>query len=118
MYEIYERILKERGLKNADVSRGTGITPSTLSDWKNGRIKELKADKLALIADFLGVSVDYLMTGNEPKTLIYESVFDQATKERLNFYYEALSKYVRLQDKDRQIVDDMIERLTDGESED
>lgn len=37
MYEIYCKLRDERGLKDADVARETGITKSTFSDWKTGR---------------------------------------------------------------------------------
>ena len=33
MYEIYQRLLDEKGLKNADVARATGISNMTLSDF-------------------------------------------------------------------------------------
>ena len=65
MYEIYCRQRDERGLKDADVVRETKITKSTFSDWKSGRSKP-KNDKLQKIADFFGVSIEYLMTGDEP----------------------------------------------------
>lgn len=64
MYEIFERLLKEKNLKGADVTRATGIASSTLTDWKKGRSKP-KQDKLQKIADFLGVSLEYLTTGKE-----------------------------------------------------
>lgn len=66
MYEIYCKLRDEKKLKDADVVRGTGITKSTFSDWKNGR-SEPKRDKLQKIADYFGVTVDYLMTGKEPE---------------------------------------------------
>lgn len=64
MYKIYESILKEKGLKNSDVVKATGISHSTLTDWKKGRYVP-KADKLQKLADFLGVSVEYIMTGEQ-----------------------------------------------------
>lgn len=64
MYEIFERLLKEKNLKGADVTRATGIASSTLTDWKKGRYTP-KQDKLQKIADFLGVSLEYLTTGKE-----------------------------------------------------
>lgn len=67
MYEYYAKIRDSKGLKDLDVSKGTGIAPGTLSDWKSGRIKHLKAEKLRLIADFFDVSVDYLLTGHHPE---------------------------------------------------
>ena len=56
MYEIFERLLKEKNLKGADVTRATGIASSTVTDWKKGRYTP-KQDKLQKIADFLGVSL-------------------------------------------------------------
>lgn len=64
MYEIYQRLLDEKGLKNADVARATGISNMTLSDWKRGKSVP-KSDKMRKIAEYLNVSADYLMTGKE-----------------------------------------------------
>lgn len=64
MYEIYCKLRDERGVKDADVVKETGITKSTFSDWKNGRSKP-KNDKLQKIADYFGVTLDYLTTGKE-----------------------------------------------------
>lgn len=68
MYRYYEIARNERGLKDYDVCKKTGIPASTLSDWKNGRIKTLKPDKLVLIANALDVSVDYLTTGQKTQS--------------------------------------------------
>lgn len=62
MYEIYCKLRDERKVKDADVVRETGITKSTFSDWKNGRSKP-KPEKLQKIADYFGVTLDYLMAG-------------------------------------------------------
>ena len=64
MYEIYCKLRDERKVRDADVVKETGITKSTFSDWKNGRSKP-KQEKLQKIADYFGVTVDYLMTGKE-----------------------------------------------------
>ena len=64
MYEIYQKLLDSRNLKNADISRATGISNMTLSDWKRGKSTP-KQDKLQKIADYFGVSIEYLMTGKE-----------------------------------------------------
>ena len=63
MYEIYCKLRDKKGYKDSDVARITGITKSTFSDWKSGRSCP-KNDKLQKIAETLGVTVDYLMTGN------------------------------------------------------
>lgn len=37
MYEIYCKSRDKRGVRDADVSKATGISKSTFSDWKSGR---------------------------------------------------------------------------------
>lgn len=64
MYEIFLKLLKAKGCSAYQVSKATGIAQSTLSDWKSGKSVP-KADKIQKIADFFGVSAEYLMTGNE-----------------------------------------------------
>lgn len=67
MYEIFEQLLQKYGLSAYKVSKETGITQSTLSDWKRGRSTP-KTENMKKIADYFGVTVDYLMTGkDEPK---------------------------------------------------
>ena len=66
MYEIYCKLRDSKGVKDSDVVKATGITKSTFSDWKSGRSKP-KNDKLQKIADYFGVTIDYLMTGTEDK---------------------------------------------------
>lgn len=68
MYEIYCKIRDAAGCKDADVSKATGISKSTFSDWKSGRSKP-KQEKLQKIADYFGVSVDYLMTGKNSSNI-------------------------------------------------
>lgn len=72
MYEIFLKLLKERGVKASDVSKATGIPQSTFSDWKKGRSKP-KDEKLQKIADYFGVSSYYLRTGKELKTVTLDS---------------------------------------------
>lgn len=64
MYEIFSKLLQFHGVTSYKVSKETGISQSTLSDWKKGKITP-KSDTMKKIADYFGVSVDYLMTGEE-----------------------------------------------------
>ena len=59
-YEYFEQVLKSKGLKPFDVSKGTNIRSGVFSDWKAGRYTP-KADKMQKIADFLGVPVEPLL---------------------------------------------------------
>lgn len=64
MYEIFAQLLAEKNLKAADVCRATGIKSPVFSEWKKGKSKP-NTEKMLKIANFLGVSVEYLMTGKE-----------------------------------------------------
>ena len=67
MYQIFADLMQRNGVKSSDVSRATGISQSTLSAWKRGEYSP-KADKLQLIADYFGVTISYLMTGDQETT--------------------------------------------------
>lgn len=63
MYEIFSDLLQKYGVTPYKVSKETGVSQSTLSDWKRG-ISTPKPDKLQKIADYFGVPLTYLLTGN------------------------------------------------------
>lgn len=84
MYKFYAIARDKKGLKDVNVSKMTGISTGTISDWKSGHIKQLKAEKLQKIADVLGVSVDYLMTGKDTEKTSTSGTpyyFDDATAQ-------------------------------------
>ena len=59
----YRRFCELLELNNTTVyrvSKSTGISASTFTDWKNGRSVP-KTDKMKRIADHFGVSLDYLL---------------------------------------------------------
>lgn len=60
MYEIFEQLLKERGITAYRLAKETGVTTATLTGWKQGKYTP-KQDKLQKIADYFGVSLEYLM---------------------------------------------------------
>lgn len=64
MYEIFEQLLQKYGVSAYKVAKETGVTQSTLSDWKRGRSTP-KSENMKKLADYFGVSIDYLMTGKE-----------------------------------------------------
>jgi len=57
MYETFKKLIDERNITSYKVSKDTGISQTTFSDWKAGKSKP-KADKLKTLADYFGVSVD------------------------------------------------------------
>ena len=59
-YAAFEKLLKSHNVTVYQVTKATGISPSTFTDWKNGRSCP-KADKLARIAEFFSISLDELL---------------------------------------------------------
>lgn len=59
-YKKYKKLLNETNLTSYKVSKDTGISQSTLSDWKLG-VSVPKIDKIKKLADYFGVSVDYFL---------------------------------------------------------
>ena len=105
MYKIYQKLLDKKGLKNSDVSRATGISNMTLSDWKRGKTKP-KTENIRKIADFLGVSVDYIMTGKETEYSIEMAKIDvelSNMSDELKEYALKLSKLPK--DKQNHIME-------------
>lgn len=64
MYSVYAELRDKMGVKDIDVSRALGFHPSVISDWKRGKASP-KYDKMKMIADYFGVSVEYLTTGEQ-----------------------------------------------------
>ena len=77
MYEIYARLRDERGMKDSDVCKATGIAPGSMTDWKKGRV-QLKTDKLLAIARLFDVSLEYLL-GETQKRQFEEFYLDPET---------------------------------------
>lgn len=64
MYEIFEQLCAKHNVTPYRVCKDTGLTTATISNWKAGRYTP-KSDKMQKIADYFGVSLEYLMTGQE-----------------------------------------------------
>ncbi len=70
MYEIFEQLLQKYDLTAYKVAKEAGVTQTALSNWKTGKSTPT-TKTLQKIADFFGVSIDYLMTGKETEDSKY-----------------------------------------------
>ena len=102
MYEYYQKLLDEKGLKNADVARATGISNMTLSDWKRGK-SEPKTKNMQKIADFLGTTVAYFTTGKE-------NAPDNVEKQQ-DEYTELISLYSKLSEDSQKAIMQILRNL-------
>lgn len=78
-YERFKELCEKANVRPSEVSRATGIATSTLTEWKKGSYTP-KADKLQKIADFFGVSVEYLMSGDSEGYYVNPETAEMAQK--------------------------------------
>lgn len=64
MYEVFMQLLQKYGVSSYEVAKKSGVTQTALSNWKSGRSTP-KVETMKKIADYFGVTVDYLMTGKD-----------------------------------------------------
>ena len=62
VYERIESLRKERKISQGNLEKELGFSNGSISKWKTSMPKP---ERLQKIADYFGVTVDYLMTGNE-----------------------------------------------------
>lgn len=62
MYEVFEQLLQKNNITPYKVAKEAGVTQTALSNWKSGRSTPT-TKTLQKIADYFGVTIDYLMTG-------------------------------------------------------
>lgn len=60
LYEKFALLLEKTNKTTYRVSIETGIPQNVFSNWKTGRSKP-KADKLKILADYFGVSIEYFL---------------------------------------------------------
>ena len=111
MYEIFEKLLMERGVTAYKVAKATGISTGSMTDWKKGRSAP-KVDKLQKIADYFCVSVDYLL-GNEPK----EKTPAEADVTFDDFTYAMYGEAKELTDEDKNMLLEMARMLKKRQQE-
>lgn len=104
MYERFMQLLQKHGITAYRVAKETGVTQTTLSDWKTGRAVPRIAT-LQKIADYFNVSLDWLMGKGE---MIEEDKYSVYPDIKL------VARHLEnIQEKDRAIVIEAIEKTID-----
>lgn len=111
-YENFEMLCNRDNVKPSQVSKATGISTATLTNWKKGNYTP-KQDKLQLIADYFRVTLDYLVTGKEKEPPFPEQA-DLLIKIRHDkALMVALEKYFEFTDEKKKHVLDTIDVLSE-----
>lgn len=97
------KVMNDNGVSIRELSRRTGITASTISDW-NTKHTNPTAEKIPIVCEALGISTAYLLKGTEesdPDFVLTDEEkrmiealrkTDDSSRKRLFAYFEQISK--------------------------
>jgi transcriptional regulator with XRE-family HTH domain len=110
-YERLSEVCREKNTTPTTIAKSLGIATSAPVKWKTGTIPN--GETLAKIADYLNVSVDYLLGRSEDKKIRpTEDIDESDLSEREQYLLMLLRK---VPDRDRPTVDRMIQALVQDE---
>lgn len=110
--QIGERIykyLEEKGMSQAEFVSKTGISQSTVSDWKR-KGNNPSADKIMKICEVLGISPYQLLTGSEGKSNSRKQV-DYVAVDKDSKEYMLIETYQELSGNAREELEEFMENL-------
>lgn len=91
--EILDYLMKKNGMRRADLSRALNIPPTTVNSWYARGTARVDLDTLKKIADYFGVSLEYLVNGVNLKKLVFtEAEFTADELELIRDFAEMLQK--------------------------
>lgn len=112
MYAIFEELCENKGVSAYRVAQETGVTTSTLTAWKQGKYTP-KDEKLQKLADFFGVSVEYLKTGKDSRFSDENAELFAKIRTDDNLT-DAIKTYFSLPDTKKRCILDMIKYIGEG----
>lgn len=74
--ERIHQLLSERGITQKEFAQALGISQSAVSDWK--KKSSPASEHIYKISEFLGVSVEYLLTGKERPAINASNISNSA----------------------------------------
>jgi DNA-binding Xre family transcriptional regulator len=96
LYETIEGLCAQRSIRPGRLCADLGLSRSLMTDLKMGRKKGLSAETAQKIADYLGVSVGYLLGQEAPRDVLEEV--------DIAFYGD----FKELNDEEKDAVRDMV----------
>ena len=100
-----KEIRKIKGITAADIAEGTGVSPSLISKYENGR-GNLSHDVLDKVTKMLGITRDYILTG---KPEINKELVFKASRIAHKYYYDADFSEEKMTSIASSLYDEMIE---------
>ncbi len=107
--QILNTLMTEKDISAYKIRKDTGISDRLIGYWRKGE-KLPGAENLLTIANYFGVSVDYLLTGQEKNSPAIDLKDDE---QELLLIYKGLSDISKAKIKERAIVLAEIENQTE-----
>lgn len=108
VFERIESLRKARKISQGNLEKELGFSNGSISKWKSSMPKP---ERLQKIAEYFGVTVDYLMTGSDSKYSDTDALLDARISEDAELK-EAIKKYYSLDDRKRKHIIELIDLLS------
>ena len=110
------RELREaKGIQQKSLAIDLGVSQPTVSDWESGR-KTPSARSTQKLADYFGVTIDYLLgredTKKDPTADSSDGAFKMPIHNISDDEYSIILAYRQASPADRQIIDNIISRYS------
>lgn len=106
LYNRIEALCAQRGINITEMCRSAGASRGSLTDLKKGRTNSLNAATLSKLSAYFEISVDALL-GSVP----------EQKKEPVQMDRLKNTGYEKLTPENRQMIDDLIEKLLRSQSD-
>lgn len=106
IHETIDQLLKERGISGAKMCKDLGMSRSFLTELRKGRAKGITTETAQKLADYFGVSTDYLLGKEETnKTIaLLTARINAMTKELTRLERKSRVLYAFQPEKSRRIA--------------
>lgn len=83
LYQIIEKLCADNGENITQMCKAAGVPRGNITDLKMGRQSGLSGNNLRKIAEHFGITVDYLITGENKKIAQTETDLDDEIVEKM-----------------------------------
>lgn len=70
LYQKIEKLCKQKNVNVTEMCRESGVSRGNMTDLKKGRSKTLSSMSLSKIANYFGISIDYLLGYETPPSIL------------------------------------------------
>lgn len=107
VYKTIDKLLEERNITGTKLCTDLGMSRSFLTELRKGRTKGLNAETAKKIANYFGVSMEYLLTGVEEKAPAPKPDGRPDETKFDDFTYAFYNEFKELSQKDKDMLLEM-----------